>query len=106
MRGRWGIRVVLVVFPELTHWVFESHGFVLEVSKHVRLASRVLLAGLILSMGIVTLGQTPEQPKTRPVLRSTGIYADSQEKSQQATKKGSNEIDQGSVVRVDTSLIT
>src|SRR5881396_4180259 len=50
--------------------------------------------------------QTPEQTRTRPVLRSTGVYAGSQEQPQQPTNKGSNEIDEGSVVRVNTSLIT
>src|SRR5438128_10285368 len=57
-------------------------------------------------MEAVTLAQTPEQTRTRPVLRSTGIYAGSQEQSQPPTNKGSNEIDEGSVVRVNTSLIT
>ena len=69
----------------------------------MRLASRILLAGLVASMGMVTLAQTPEQQsRTRPVLRSTGVYAGSQEQSQPPTNKGSKEIDEGSVVRVDT----
>src|SRR6266478_2308463 len=56
-------------------------------------------------MGTAVIGfaQTPEQPRTRPVLRSTGVYAGNQE---QPSNKGSNEIDEGSVVRVSTSLIT
>src|SRR5205814_4252415 len=58
------------------------------------------------SMEVVTLAQTPEQTRTRPVLRSTGVYAGGQEQSQQPANKGSNEIDEGSVVRVKTSLIT
>src|SRR2546426_10106249 len=59
-------------------------------------------------MGTAVAGysQTPEQTRTRPVLRSTGVYAGSQEQPQQPTNKGSNEIDEGSVVRVNTSLIT
>ena len=59
-------------------------------------------------MGTAVVGysQTPEQTRTRPVLRSTGVYAGSQEQPQQPTNKGSNEIDEGSVVRVNTSLIT
>src|SRR5437588_7912816 len=59
-----------------------------------------------MSMEVVTLAQTPEQTRTRPVLRSTGVYAGSQEQSQQPANKGSNEIDEESVVRVNTSLIT
>src|SRR5437588_3130695 len=59
-----------------------------------------------MSMEVATLAQTPEQPRTRPVLRATGVYAGSQEQSQQPTNKGANETDEGSVVRVNTSLIT
>src|SRR5947208_16338901 len=59
-------------------------------------------------MGTAVAGysQTPEQTRTRPVLRSTGVYAGGQEQSQQPANKDSNEIDEGSVVRVNTSLIT
>jgi len=51
--------------------------------------------------------QTPEQPRPRPVLRSGGTY--SQGQTQNARTNGANdsaEIDEGSVVRVSTSLIT
>ncbi len=72
----------------------------------MRLASRIFLAGLVMSMEVVTLAQTPEPTRTRPVLRSTGVYAGGQEQSQQPANKGSNEIDEESVVRVNTSLIT
>ncbi len=91
-------------FPDLKHRFLEKLELFLEVSKHVRLVSRILLAGLVLSMEIVTLAQTPE-PRTRPVLRSTGVYAGSQEQSQSPNNKGSND-DKGNVVRVNTSLIT
>src|SRR6266508_5305319 len=59
-----------------------------------------------MTMEVVTLAQTPEQPKTRPVLRPTGVYAGGQEQSQQPANKGSKEIDAESVVRVNSSLIT
>lgn len=51
--------------------------------------------------------QTPEQPRTPPVLRSGVTY--SQGQTQNAPTNGSNdsaEIDEASVVRVSTSLIT
>src|SRR6266478_4398265 len=103
MRGRRGILVVLVVFLNLNIGFLESWNLVLEVSKHVLLVSRILLAGLVMTTAIASFAQTPEQPRTRPVLRSTGVYAGNQE---QPTNRGSNEIDEGSVVRVSTSLIT
>ena len=64
------------------------------------------MAGFIMGTAVAGYSQTPEQTRTRPVLRSTGVYAGSQEQPQQPTNKGSNEIDEGSVVRVNTSLIT
>ena len=48
--------------------------------------------------------QTPEQPRTAPVLRSGGTY--SQRPTQDAGNNGPSEVDEGSVVRVSTSLIT
>src|SRR3989454_6900869 len=59
-------------------------------------------------MGTAVAGysQTPEQTRTRPVLRSTGVYAGSQEQPQQPTNKGAGEVDEGSVVRVRTRLIS
>src|SRR3989454_5495523 len=59
-------------------------------------------------MGTAVAGysQTPEQTRTRPVLRSTGVYAGSQEQPQQPTNKGSNEVAEGSAVRVSPSLVT
>ena len=50
--------------------------------------------------------QTPEQPRTRPVLRSGGTYSSNQSEPQNATNKDSNEVDEASIVRVSTSLIT
>ena len=49
--------------------------------------------------------QTPEQPRTRPVLRSGGTYSTNQSDSQKAASNESNEIDTGDVVRVSTNLI-
>jgi VWFA-related protein len=48
--------------------------------------------------------QTPEQPRTRPVLRSGGTYSSNQGES--SSNKDSNEVDEASIVRVSTSLIT
>ena len=52
------------------------------------------------------LAQSPEQPRTRPVLRSAGTYPANQGQSQGAPGNEVAEIDEGSVVRVNTSLIT
>ena len=46
--------------------------------------------------------QSAQQPRTRPVLRSGGTYSN----NQNPAEKESNEVDEGSVVRVSTSLIT
>jgi Ca-activated chloride channel homolog len=51
-------------------------------------------------------GQTPEQPRTAPVLRSGGTYSSNQEKSQSDPNSVASAVDEGSVVRVNTSLIT
>ena len=50
--------------------------------------------------------QTPEEPRTRPVLRSGGTYSSNQSEPQSTTNKESSEVDEGSIVRVNTSLIT
>ena len=52
----------------------------------------------------VTASAQSTQSRTPPVLRSTGISQSRQEPSQ--TTKDSDEIDEGSIVRVSTSLIT
>jgi VWFA-related protein len=49
--------------------------------------------------------QTNEQTRRPPVLRSGGTYSGNQNESEKPGN-GSNEIDEGSVVRVSTSLIT
>src|SRR6266850_4439378 len=49
--------------------------------------------------------QTAQQPRTAPVLRSGGTYSNNQNESKKPTD-GSNEIDEGNVVRVSTSLIS
>src|SRR5438034_6000158 len=50
--------------------------------------------------------QTPAPPRTPPVLRSGGTYSSNQEKSQSDQNSIPVEVDEGSVVRVSTSLIT
>src|SRR3981081_4619487 len=75
---------------------------------------RVPAAFLTILVSLVWAGalcaQTAGQPRTAPVLRSGGTYSSHQTESQQATEKAGNnaspEIDEGSVVRVSTSLIT
>lgn len=67
---------------------------------------RVLLpAGLLLSIWSVTAFAQSEPPRARPVLRSADTSQSSQEQSQTA-KQDSGEVDEGSIVRVSTSLIT
>ena len=44
--------------------------------------------------------QTPEQPRTAPVLRPSGTY------SQETSKKGSSGVDESNVVRFSASMIT
>ena len=71
---------------------------------------RVPAAFLTILFSLVWAGslcaQTPEQPRPRPVLRSGGTYSSNQSESQNASNKSSNEVDEGSIVRVSTSLIT
>lgn len=50
--------------------------------------------------------QTIEPTRKAPVLRSGGTYSTNQTESQQAKESASPDIDEGSVVRVSTSLIT
>lgn len=66
-----------------------------------------LAALLLMSLASSLLAQTPEQPRTAPVLRSGGTYSQGQKQNAQANgADGSGEIDEGSIVRVSTSLIT
>jgi Ca-activated chloride channel homolog len=71
---------------------------------------RVPVSSLVVLLSLAFAGslsaQTPEQPRTRPVLRSGGTYSTNQSDSQKAANKESNEIDAGDVVRVSTNLIT
>src|SRR5882672_1031218 len=61
-----------------------------------------VLLSLVLATALCA--QTP-QPRTAPVLRSGGTYSNNQKESTKPTD-GSNEVDEGSVIRVSTSLIT
>ncbi|HVS80188.1 MAG TPA: VWA domain-containing protein [Pyrinomonadaceae bacterium] len=64
------------------------------------------LVVLLLSVCSITAfaqSAQPEQPRARPVLRSVGT---SQSEQSQTTKQDSGEVDEGSIVRVSTSLIT
>src|SRR5258706_909736 len=47
-----------------------------------------------------------EPPRKAPVLRSGGTYSSNQSESQKAGDNASTEIDESSVIRVSTSLIT
>jgi Ca-activated chloride channel homolog len=62
------------------------------------------LAGLIFSVCSLTAFAQTEPPRARPVLRSVGASRTSQDQSQTATQD-SGEVDEGSIVRVSTSLI-
>jgi Ca-activated chloride channel homolog len=70
---------------------------------------RAPAASLIILVSLAWTGalwaQTPTQPRTAPVLRSGGTYSNNQKESEKS-RNGSNEIDEGSVVRVRTSLIS
>ena len=50
--------------------------------------------------------QSPDPARKPPTLRSGGTYSEKEKATEIAAKKESNEIDEGSVVRVSTSLIT
>jgi Ca-activated chloride channel family protein len=72
----------------------------------VQLAPRIILVGFVLSFAGAALAQsqTPEQTRARPVLRSSDTYSNDQ--SRNPNEKQSAEVDENSVVRVSTSLIT
>jgi len=72
----------------------------------VRVSVSFLAVLFSMSLAGALYGQTPEQPRPRPVLRSGGTYSVNQSDSQSASNKESNEVDEGSIVRVSTSLIT
>src|SRR5216683_3075564 len=69
------------------------------------LLSRAFFAAVFVlsACGITAFAQS-EPPRTRPVLRSVGGSRTSQDQSQTAPQD-SGEIDEGSIVRVSTSLI-
>ena len=70
----------------------------------VRAPAAFLTMLLSLVLATALCAQTP-QPRTAPVLRSGGTYSNNQKESTKPTD-GSNEVDEGSVVRVSTSLIS
>lgn len=74
----------------------------------MQIAPRVILTGLVLTFAGVVFAQSPspQQQRTRPVLRSTAIYPSNQGQSQNANENQPAEVDKGSVLRVSTSLIT
>ena len=76
----------------------------------VRVPAAILTIVVSLAWAVSLSAQTPEPSRKAPVLRSGGTYSSNQTESQQGTEKSSNnasaEIDEGSVVRVSTSLIT
>ncbi len=69
---------------------------------------RVTLSFLTILVSIVwvgsIVGQTSDKPRTPPVLRSGGTYSSNQ--SESAANKEPIEVDEASIVRVSTSLIT
>jgi Ca-activated chloride channel homolog len=74
------------------------------------MTGRVPAAFLTILVSLVCVGalgaQTPEPQRTAPVLRSGGTYSTRTNESPKAGDNGSPEIDEDSVVRVSTSLIT
>lgn len=72
----------------------------------MQLALRITIAGLLTTFTGAALAQspTPQQPRTRPVLRSSGIHPSRQDNS--SNEKQQADVDEGSVLRVSTSLIT
>src|SRR5713226_1416310 len=76
-----------------------------EVGRPVRFAPTTIMAGLVMTFAGTVLAQSPSpQQRQAPVLRSSRIFAD--EQTQNPNQKQSPEVDEGSVVRVSTSLIT
>ena len=90
-------------FPNLTR--FGSTARLRE--RRMRLFPAITLVVFLMTVASTGLAQTSapvrQQPRTPPVLRSSATY--SANRSQNADKEPS-EVDEGSVVRVSTSLIT
>ena len=84
----------------------DSHEKEIE-ARMTRLGPAALLT-MIVSLLWVSgpSAQTIEQQRRPPVLRSGGTYSGSQNESGKSNDSGSNEVDDDSVVRVSTSLIT
>jgi Ca-activated chloride channel family protein len=72
----------------------------------LRVPAAFLTIVLSLVWASAICAQTPDAPRTAPVLRSGGTYSTRTTETQQAGNDASPEIDEGSVVRVSTSLIT
>src|SRR5712671_2542380 len=68
------------------------------------LARAFFSAVLLVSVCSITTFAQSDPPQTRPVLRSVGASRTGQDQSQTATQD-SSEVDEGSIVRVSTSLI-
>src|SRR6266478_9726415 len=67
---------------------------------------RVPAAFLTFLVSLIWAGPLCAQQRTPPVLRSGGTYSSNQADSQKDKNSGSTDVDEGSVVRVSTSLIT
>src|SRR6266404_8013619 len=68
---------------------------------------RVPVAFLTFLVSLIWAGPLcAQQPRTPPVLRSGGTYSSNQADSQKDKDSGSTDVDEGSVVRVSTSVIT
>jgi len=67
---------------------------------------RVPAAFLTFLVSLIWAGPLCAQQRTPPVLRSGGTYSSNQADSQKDKDSGSTDVDEGSVVRVSTSLIT
>lgn len=72
------------------------------------LRATALFLAVLFSMSASSLhAHTPQQPRTPPVLRSGGTYSPGQRQNAPNNDPiGPGEVDEGSVVRVSTSLIT
>ena len=71
----------------------------------MRFAPTTIMAGFVMTFAGTVLAQSPSpQQRQAPVLRSSRIFSD--EQTRNPNQKQSPEVDEGSVVRVSTSLIT
>ena len=73
----------------------------------LRATASVLAVLFSMAWGSPLYAQTPQQPRTAPVLRSGGTYSPGRTQDTPTNgSTGSGEVDEGSVVRVSTSLVT